>query len=456
MASPSLRCRGTAALVALSALAGVAGAQQALPPVHPLGPIEHLSKTTLKAVSEVRELPDRRVLVNDIVDHRVLLLDSTLTNATPIADSTAGTGNAYGNMPGGLIAYRGDSTLFIDPASLSMLVLDGSGKVGRVMAVPRPDEATFLIGGPFGEPGFDPSGRLVYRGSERLMQGPPKGVDLKTFVPQFPDSAPIIRVNLATRAQDTVAFFKLPPTKMAITRSENGFSASSIVNPMPIVDSWALLPDGTIAVVRGHDFHVDWYHPDGTKTSTDKIPFDWQRLTDSLKAFVLDSAKQVMEKQRDERIAALDSTRKLSGGRTEISAGPPGGGMGGGQVVIMMRKGGGGDGGAPPMRGGSTPRLTLPPLQFVQPYELPDYRPAFASGAARCDASGNLWVRTSEANEGRPIYDVINEKGILIDRVELPRFRTVAGFGRGVIYMGVADSTGAVHLERARISAGQK
>lgn len=86
------------------AAAPLAGAQQALPPARPLGPIEHVTTVPMKAVSAVRELSGRRVLVNDIIEHRVLLFDSTLANATPVADSTATTANAYGSQPGGLIA----------------------------------------------------------------------------------------------------------------------------------------------------------------------------------------------------------------------------------------------------------------------------------------------------------------------------------------------------------------
>jgi hypothetical protein len=82
---------------------------------------------------------------------------------------------------------------------------------------------------------------------------------------------------------------------------------------------------------------------------------------------------------------------------------------------------------------------------------LPDYRPAFGTGATKCDLQGNLWIRTSQATDGRPVYDVVNEKGVLVDRVQLPAFRTIAGFGQGVVYMAVTDSTGAVHLERARM-----
>lgn len=445
------------AIAALVPAAPSAGAQQALPPIRPIGPIEHVSVEPMKAVSAVRELSGRRVLVNDIVSHRVLLFDSTLANATPVADSTAGTANAYGNMPGGLIPYRGDSTLFIDPASLSMLVFDDAGKVARVMAVPRPNEAIYLIGGPFGTSGFDPAGRLVYRGNTNITSGgPPPGIDVKTFVPQFPDSAPIVRVTLANRAEDTVSFFRIPPTKMSVTRTDNGFTASAIVNPMPTVDDWALLPDGTVAVVRGRDFHIDWYQPDGAHSSSPKIPFDWQRLTDDQKAAVIDSAKKVMEERRQQRIAALDSTRKLSGSAANdmrMTAGAADAGAGMGQMVMVVRTdgGGGGRGASPPTRGGSTQQITMPPLQFVEPYQLPDYRPAFGTAATRCDTQGNLWIRTSQANDGRPVYDVINRAGELTDRVQLPAFRTIAGFGPGVVYMGVTDSTGVIHLERARI-----
>jgi hypothetical protein len=35
--------------------------------------------------------------------------------------------------------------------------------------------------------------------------------------------------------------------------------------------------------------------------------------------------------------------------------------------------------------------------------------------------------------------------------VQLPRYRTVAGFGAGVVYMAVADANGVVRLERARV-----
>ena len=44
-------------------------------------------------------------------------------------------------------------------------------------------------------------------------------------------------------------------------------------------------------------------------------------------------------------------------------------------------------------------------------------------GAQVWDADGNLWVRTSKNVNGGPVYDVINGKGELIDRVQLPAYR---------------------------------
>ena len=51
---------------------------------------------------------------------------------------------------------------------------------------------------------------------------------------------------------------------------------------------------------------------------------------------------------------------------------------------------------------------------------------------------------------GGPVYDVVNRQGVLIDRVAFPFGRVIAGFGAGVVYLGVRDDKGA-RLELARI-----
>jgi hypothetical protein len=91
---------------------------------------------------------------------------------------------------------------------------------------------------------------------------------------------------------------------------------------------------------------------------------------------------------------------------------------------------------------------------LVRASDLPDYKPPFAGGAARADADGNLWIRTTPptARDGL-VFDVVNGRGALVDRIQLPPGYTLAGFGPGrVVFLGNRDATG-LHLSRVRLSA---
>ncbi len=430
---------------------------QQLPPVHPLGPVLARSTEQMGTVTTARALPGGRVLINDVFGHRVLLLDSTFTMLTVVADSTSSTANAYGSRNGGLFAYRGDSTMFVDPASLSMLVIDPAGKIVRVMSAPRPADVPFLVGGPNGTPGFDDRGRIVYRGFAK--NGPPQAggpADKGPIsMPSFADSAPIVRVDLDTRKVDTAAFFRINKPNMQIRHLENGgMSATNIVNPIPTIDDWALLSDGTVAIVRGKDYHIDWATTDGIRSSSAKIPYDWQRLDDSGKVALLDSARTAIEKAR--ATAQTQMTMSTGAAATPPSAGAASPSAGGGEMQIVFRMNvdhGGGDGPARASGPAAGASMQMPPLTMIPANELPDYRPAFTSGSARGDLDGNLWVRTtSPVGNNGPVYYVINRKSEVIDRVQLPAGRLIAGFGpNGMIYLAVRDADGNARLERAKI-----
>lgn len=97
--------------------------------------------------------------------------------------------------------------------------------------------------------------------------------------------------------------------------------------------------------------------------------------------------------------------------------------------------------------------MELPPINMVNADQLPDYRPAFTGGSSRGDLEGNLWVRTtSPVGNAGPIYFVINKKGEVIDRVQLPEGRLLAGFGKnGDVYLSLRDAEGNARVERAKI-----
>jgi hypothetical protein len=423
---------------------------QSMPPVRQLGPVTAVGKESLGAVTTVRALPDGRVLVNDIVGRRVLMFDSTLSTTTVVADTTSATANAYGTRPGGLLAYHGDSSLFIDPASLSMLLIDPNGKIGRVMSAPRAQDVGFLIGGPFGSPGFDAQGRLVYRAPPRFMfTGPPPSGNRPPQPPQIPDSAALVRFDLATRKLDTVTWFKTPKVSFSVVQApDGGMRVTSVMNPLPQGDDWTMLSDGSIAIVRGRDYHVDWVGAQGI-TSSPKIPYEWERMSDEQKVAFIDSAKVAIEKARASgQFNGQFGPVALGSGtiRTTVEGGP-----GGGPTRDSAARTGAPRDGSPRQTTTTDAPQQLPPLTMIAPNELPDYKPAFTPGSTRADADGNLWIRTSHNVDGRPVYDVVNRKGELVDRVQLPLNRQLAGFGpNGVVYLGVRDGRTA-HLEKARI-----
>jgi hypothetical protein len=428
------------------------------PAARPLGPALATSEP-MGAVSAVRQLPGGRVLVNDPVRRRVVLLDSMMKTIAVVADTTAATQHAYGVQGGGLLAWTGDSTLFLDPASLSMLVLDPNGMIVRVKAAPRPEDVLSLVGGALGFPGFDAKGRLVYRATGFSFNRRGGGGGGGFQPPAIPDSAPLVRFDLATRRLDTAAFIKVNAPKISVSQTDEGRRQLSItVNPLPEVDDWAVLPDGRIAILR-HDYHVDYVDADGHVTPGPKIPYDWQRLSDSAKSAIVDSARALAQRAGPGGLFQLlngggdaaPAAGGFPGGGFRGAFGGGGGGFGGGRG---NRGGGGGD--APPPRraagGANRGAGGGRQVEIVAPSTLPDYRPAFANGSVRADASGDLWVRTipTKPLAGGPEYDVIDGTGKLVERVTIPPGTTIAGFGPdGTVYLGVRDAAG-VHVVRAR------
>ncbi len=414
---------------------------QQLPPVRSLGQITTVSAAgVLGSVSMVRALPNGAVLVNDVRNRQLVLFDANLVRLKTIADTSIATGKSYGSALGGLIGFSGDSSLFVDPSTLSMLVIDGKGDIARVMAAPRPKDVNSMVGGPFGTPGLDPRGRVVCR---NLV--PPKALSMNYAAParsvlkqQTEDSALVYRIDLATRALDTVAWVKVPVASGSMSERPNGgLRVVERTNPMPVVDDWALMPDGRVAVVRGADFHIDWIDMDGRVFSSPKIAHPWERLTDDGKEQLLDSLNADRERRRE----AL----KKAGGNNRSASPTSIGGTPRSAPFVIVRGYLLGD------VGRQAPPATEVVSEFVPATELPDYRPAFSIGATRADLDGNLWVRTTTPSDKGAIYAVINEKGQLVDRVTVPFGRVISGFGPGVVYLGVLDEKGA-RLEKARVN----
>ena len=384
-------------------------------PVRQLKHVVTSDTTVLMGLAAARHLPNGSVLVNDPTRRRLVLFDSTLQRFRILADTSTNSPNSYGLRPssGGMIPYIADSTIFIDAESGAFLIINPAGEFARVMGPTRPSDLYTIASGQYGtSTAFDTKGRMVYRSIRRppnsafaslVLGGPP-------VVTAYPDSGPLMRMDFDKRTVDTISIIKVPLQKMVTATTTNSVAQYPVVNPLPYGDEWTMLPDGTIAIVRGQDYHMDWLGMDGKITSSPKMPFDWKRITAEEKQQMLDSLKK----------ADADTKAKA----------PP-----------------------TPNPGYAVP---LRPFITVTLKELPDFYPPVREGQVRADRSGNVWILPSTstaANRGGLTYDVVNRDGKIVERVQLPTGRTLVGFGPGnTIYMHYVKSPTVAALERAEVA----
>ena len=488
----SRACRVAFAVSMLAASAAFAQAPQPTdsakgppgPPIRKIATASALSTEPLGNIAGVRELPDGRVLVNDAQRRRLLLMDTAMKVVDVVLDSLTEVANSYGLRPGALIALRGDSTLFVDPASFTMLLLDPSGAPVRVRAVPRMQDAWIFSNTSFGLPAADARGRLVYRRNAtpaRPTVAPPPGVP---WFPNEPDSAFVVAIDIDTRRVDTLAAVRTPKQQMQVRRTQNGgWNFTSVTNPVPVSDDWTVTADGALAVVRARDYRVEFRDTEGKWSSGPKLPYEWQRLLEEDKQRIVDSVQQrqrrsAMTNYANEMIRWVNRYGKkeypkgfavpegftVPNGHPREWVLPPG--MKWPERYIFACR----EAETATMVAGDTPSCIPTPIfipggNVPQPptlredgvlsaNELPDYRPPLtSSGAVRADLDGNLWIRPTLPRPipGGPVFDVVDRKGEMIDRIQVPPGYQLVGFGRGkVVFLQMRDARG-VHLARVRL-----
>lgn len=450
-------------------------------PIRQIATASAVSQQAFGALSEVHELPGNRVLVNDGQRRQLLLLDTNLTLVRAVLDSVSESENTYGNRAGVMIPYRGDSTLFIDPASLALLIIDPEANVARVRSVPRVQDVQYYAfrRSGSGDAGTDARGRLVYRmpaRPPRPARRPPRGVP---YIPPQPDSAFVVAIDLDTRQVDTLGSIRIPKSEYIVrVTPTGGYDVNSAINPMPMTDEWAVLSDGSVAFVRGIDYRIEYLNPDGSRTSSAKLPYEWQPVSDEDKQRIVDSVRtaqvrnarysyttslirwvnQYGRKSYPEGFSAPEGYRPPQGfGRDWVL--PPGVSFpdnyihacAAGEEPTNEQRPSCIPAPIPNTNPPPAPRLREPGVISAQ--LLPDFRPPFGQDAVRSDADGNLWIRTIPPRpiSGGAVYDIVSREGVLVDRLQLPTGYQIVGFGRGkVVYLSMRQR-GEMKLARVRL-----
>jgi hypothetical protein len=417
-----------AGLLGLSLLLPRPSAAQAVKPAHDLGPVVMASPALFTSPGFVtaRALSNGRVLVNDRRQRRLFILDEKLQNPRVVLDSAPGQPNSYGTQDGVLLAFLGDSSLFVDPASRSMLVIDPAGVVARVTSMPgRGTTLRLALSGE--EPlTFSSIFGLVERMPLNVRPPtPPAGGAPITVMTG--DSALAVATDLVTRKVDTLARLAtgrgtmrtIPPAGSA-RGAAPPFDAAAAVDAASLsrtFDAWAVTTDGSLAVIRGIDYHLEFLGANGARTVTPRLPYEWKRNTDADKQRVADSINTDRERLFASSLARWIAD-SAAGGRTF----PPGTAQS--TIDILTRA--------------AATRPTL--RRKVEPNEIPDYYPALPGATTLLnpvivgDADNNVWIQNRGADmmgRSTPTYDVVSREGVTIDRVRIPATGSLASFGPG-------------------------
>lgn len=383
-------------------------AQQVQPiPIWSLAQIKSTDSGTIRSVATIRSLSNGNVLVLDTASRRLLLIDSTLKAVKVVADVAGAAENRYGTGGAWLLPFLGDSTIFVDRASAALVVVDPHGKFGRVMAPLRVSDLYYMSGVGPGIAGFDAKGRLYTRGV--VAPAPIRlTAEMVGQLHYFADSLPLIRTDFSARTYDTLAWLKTPRQRSKVVQLPGRLAMSPVLDPLPRTDEWAYFADGTVAIVRAADYHIEWILPDGTRRNSAKMPFDWRKVTASDADRLVDSLKALL-----------------------------------GQAARQT-----------PVDQGRSTQVVPAGVEVSPPNELPDYYPPLRVGVPiRVDPKENVWILPStsvSAREGQ-LLDVVNRKGEIVERIQLPGGRTLIGFAAGdIIFMAVPAGAGS-RLESARI-----
>ncbi len=343
----------------------------------------------------LRELSDGRLIVSDRLEEAVRILDFE----TGLYDEIGAVGQGPGEyrMPGPLLPLPGDSSLLIDLGNMRMTVFGPNGEFGGSEPLIGPAGLLFI------PRAADGRGRIY---SDQL-------INIAGDEVQGDDSRiPVTRLDRATGIIDTLVMIEPPQTPSLRTvrrevgdESDDGglsFSGLGGIPAFPAQDAWGVGPDGSIAIVRVGDYHLELVRPDGVRLGGPPVPYTPVPITQEDK----------------EAFADRLASRAVAYMQTVDGSGP---------------------------RSNRTMALPRPDLDDIV---WPEAKPPFPVGGVTLTPEGEVWVRRYVAFGEPESFDVFDEEGRLIRRVNLPEGRQVAGFGRGTLYAVYIDEDDLQWLER--------
>lgn len=366
-------------------------AQQA-PPLRDLPKPNAEIDDPFSLVAGVREARGGAVIIADGMDGELSVVRFAAGERSVLGRQGAGPGEY--RTPSAVFRVRGDTIWVMDPVLQRITPFLPDLKAGVPFNLQMFDtQSRTALMAPFQ---VDARGRMYSSVLPIGEGGPnmriPDSVEVARFDPRVPgDRATMTKVRFPTSGSPEM-------------RVEGQVIKYKMAFPgLVTADSWAVFPDGRMAIVHGANYTVEFIAPDGKRTTSRPIPYE--RIPVSRQ----DQDAEMKEAQRQLAEQMKAAARQMPPGmKLEIDMPPP-----------------------------ETWPSTYPAISPMQIHAAPD---------------GMLWVRrATQARLDREQWDVVDPAGVLVARWRLPVRTRLIGVGAGVVYTVRLDEDDLQYLQRVQV-----
>ena len=340
----------------------------------------------------VREAARGALVVVDGMDGELSVVRFATGERSPLGRQGSGPGEYRG--PSAVFKLHGDTLWVMDPVQqrIAPFLPDLKGGVPFNLQMFDTQTRTGLMA-PFH---VDGRGRM-YASALPIGEGGPNM--------QIPDSVDVIRFDVRAPAERaTMTKVRFPTSGKPEMRVEGQVIKYKMAFPgLVTADSWAVFPDGRMAIVHGADYTVEFIAADGKRTTSRPIPYDRIPVTRQ------DQDAEMKEARRQMAEGMKAAERQM----------PPG----------MKRE------------------IDMPP-----PETWPSTYPAISPMQIHASPDGMLWVRrATPARIDREQWDVVSPAGVLVARWRLPVRTRLIGVGTGAVYTVRLDEDDLQYLQRVEV-----
>jgi len=340
----------------------------------------------LATISGATELKDGRILISDARRAAVYVIDPKTGTTQQIG--SAGGGETQYAQPGGFYAGVADTIYVLDRGQARVSLISQTGVIVGNRSIRRKG-----ISG-----SSDADLDLQQVDSRALSYFLDRGLRLSAALGGIAaDSAPLIRFDATRQHYDTITLLRQAQKK--VTQADEHMQVTREIHGSPR-DGWGMAADGSIAVVRGSPYRIDWYSPSGKVNRGPVISFDPIPFTSEDKAAISSASSKSSPKAGF--VDPDGNEKKLSSAGVDELFAPT--------------------------------KTAFDPTNII------------------VSSDGHVWVpRNQRFGVKTVLYDVFDRQGQRVDRVELPPGNRVIGFGASSVYAVERDEKGTPALRKYKL-----